>query len=160
MGIHPKMKKHIALFYATGCYIGLIPGITGTYGSIFATVCFYLVCRISHNIILPELHLSAVCLISLLGVLAAARVAKDRGDEDPQIVVIDEVAGQLLTFVLLPVSGFNLILGTIVFRVFDIWKPYPIRKLEHLRNGVGIMADDLLAGVYANIVMQLIRLIR
>jgi phosphatidylglycerophosphatase A len=154
------MRRHLALFYATGCYVGLIPGIAGTYGSVLATLCFYLVCRISNSIILPELHLSAVCLISLLGVLAAARVAKDRGDEDPHIVVIDEVAGQLLTFVFLPVSGFNLILGTLVFRVFDIWKPYPIRKLEQLRNGVGIMADDLLAGVYANIVMQLVRLLQ
>ena len=76
-------------------------------------------------------------------------------------MVIDEVVGQLLTLLFLPVNPLNLILGTVLFRVFDIWKPYPIRKLEHLRGGVGIMADDLMAGVYGNLVLQIInRLLR
>ena len=71
-------------------------------------------------------------------------------------MVIDEVAGQLLTFLFLPVNPFNLISGFVLFRIFDIWKPYPIRKLESLKHGVGIMADDLLAGVYGNLILQLI----
>ncbi len=149
------MKKHIALFIASGGYVGLIPGVRGTYGSIEATLLFYLVFRMSHQI-LPQLHLSAVGLIAFIGILASARVASDLNDEDPSVVVIDEIAGQLLSFLFLPVNGVNLIVGTLLFRVFDIWKPYPIRKLEQLKNGVGIMADDLLAGVYANLVLQLI----
>ena len=71
------------------------------------------------------------------------------------MVVIDEVAGQLTALLFLPISFFNLVAGTFLFRLFDIWKPYPIRRLEPLKNGVGIMADDLLAGVYANIVLHL-----
>jgi phosphatidylglycerophosphatase A len=70
--------------------------------------------------------------------------------------VIDEVAGQLLTFLFLPVNLLNLVLGTALFRIFDIWKPFPIRKLEPLGNGVGIMADDLMAGIYANLILQII----
>jgi phosphatidylglycerophosphatase A len=74
-------------------------------------------------------------------------------------VVIDEVAGQLATFLFLPFNTINLVLGTLVFRILDIWKPFPIRRLERLGNGVGIMADDLLAGVYANLLLQLMNLL-
>jgi phosphatidylglycerophosphatase A len=102
---------------------------------------------------------SSVCLISLTGVLASASISKNTGIKDPSYVVIDEVAGQLVTFLFLPVSALNLILGTIAFRLFDIWKPFPIRKLESLEDGVGVMADDLLAGVYANLVLQLINIL-
>ena len=70
-------------------------------------------------------------------------------------MVIDEVAGQLIALLLLPVNFANLAAGTFLFRLFDIWKPYPVRRLESLKNGVGIMADDLLAGVFANIILQL-----
>ena len=66
------------------------------------------------------------------------------------------MAGQLLAFLFLPINVFNIVLGTMAFRIFDIWKPFPIRKLESLGNGVGVMADDLLAGVYANFVLQLL----
>ncbi|MGD0102312.1 MAG: phosphatidylglycerophosphatase A, partial [Acidobacteriota bacterium] len=76
------------------------------------------------------------------------------GQEDPSFVVIDEVAGQLLTLLFLPVNWLNLVLGFLAFRTFDIWKPFPIRKLESLGEGVGIMADDLLAGVYGNVLLQ------
>jgi len=87
-------------------------------------------------------------------VLASDRVSRSLGQEDPQTVVIDEVAGQLTAFLFLPVDLFHLAGGTVLFRLIDIWKPYPIRRLEHLKNGVGIMADDLLAGVYANIILH------
>lgn len=70
-------------------------------------------------------------------------------------MVIDEVAGQLTALLFLPINFFNLVAGTLLFRLFDIWKPYPVRKLEALENGVGIMADDLLAGIYANVVLHL-----
>jgi len=149
------MKDRIAWFLATGAYVGMIPGAPGTYASLCTTLVYYLVYRI-HSRILPELHLSALCLITVAGVYAAARVSRKLGQEDPQIVVIDEVAGQLTAFLFLPVSFFNLAAGTVLFRLFDIWKPYPIRRLEALENGVGIMADDLLAGVYANLLLHLL----
>lgn len=148
------MKKHLSLFLATGGYIGMIPGMPGTYASIATTLVYYLIYRISFRIY-PELHLSAICLIAATGVFTSAAVSRSLGKEDPQIVVIDEVAGQLTALLLLPVSFTNLAAGTFLFRLFDIWKFYPIRRLEPLKNGVGIMADDLLAGAFANIILQL-----
>ena len=149
------MKEWLALFLASGCYLGLIPGAPGTYASIATTLAFFLIHQ-SSNRIVPELHLSAICLLATAGTLASAEIARRRGIEDPQYVVIDEVAGQLIALFLVPVTVTNLILATLLFRAFDIWKPYPVRQLEGLPNGVGIMADDLMAGVYANLVVHLV----
>ena len=149
------MKRKISLFLATGCFIGFIPGAPGTYGSLAATVSFYLIYRFSHRV-LPELHLSVLGVIVIVGVVTSAEASLRFGSDDPPEVVIDEIAGQILTFLFLPVSSWNLILGMVLFRIFDIWKPYPIRRVESLKNGVGIMADDLLAGVYSNIVLRFV----
>jgi phosphatidylglycerophosphatase A len=149
------MKSRFSLLIASVFYIGFIPGAPGTYASIVTTLSFFSVYFFSHKIV-PELHVSAVCLITLIGILASAEVSGATGIEDPSFVVIDEVAGQLLTFLFLPVNSLNLIAGTVAFRVFDVWKPFPIRRLESLGSGVGTMADDLLAGVYGNLVLQLL----
>jgi len=140
---------------ASAFYIGYIPGAPGTYASAATTLVFFAVYCISSRIA-PGIHLGAVCLISLIGVLVSRQVSCATGHSDPSFIVIDEVAGQLLTFLFLPVNAWNLVLGFVAFRIFDIWKPFPIRKLESLGNGVGIMADDLLAGVYANLVLQVL----
>ena len=151
------MRQRISIAIASVFRIGFIPGAPGTYASIATTLGFLLVFRISWRIP-ADLHLSAVCLITVIGVITAADVSRKTGKEDPSFVVIDEVAGQLLTFLFLPINALNLILGTVAFRLFDIWKPFPIRKLEPLQNGVGIMADDLLAGLYANLVLRILGL--
>ena len=148
------MRDRISFLFATGGYIGTIPGAPGTYASLATTAAYYLIYRINFRI-LPELHLSVLCLITVAGVFAAARVSRSLGQEDPKVVVIDEVAGQLTALLFLPINFFNLVFGTFLFRLFDIWKPYPIRKLEALENGVGIMADDLLAGIYASVFLHL-----
>ena len=152
------MKRRLSTFVATACYIGLIPGAPGTYACLATTLAFYFCYRFSHRI-LPELHMSILAGVVIIGTLAASEVANAKGHEDPQIVVIDEVAGQLLTFLFLSVSLINLLLGTALFRAFDIWKPFPIRKLEHFPHGTGIMLDDLLAGVYSNLCLQLVNLL-
>lgn len=152
------MRRRISIAIASMMYIGFIPGAPGTYASIATTLLFLLFFLVSHRIV-PSLHLSAICLISLVGVFTASDSSRSAGKEDPSFVVIDEAAGQLLAFLFLPVNAVNLILGTVAFRLFDIWKPYPIRKLEPLGNGVGIMADDLLAGAYANVALQIINLL-
>ena len=149
------MKDRCSLFLASACFIGYIPGAPGTYASLATTLIFFFVYRI-HDRVLPEIHLSAICLISLIGVVVSARASRAAQDEDPSFVVIDEVAGQLLTFLFLPARWWILIGGTFLFRMFDIWKPFPLRKLEQLRNGVGIMADDIAAGIYANVVLQIV----
>jgi phosphatidylglycerophosphatase A len=89
--------------------------------------------------------------VAILGVIAAGRVERHSGKHDPQFVVIDEVSGQLLTFSI-PFVALNWkswLLGFILFRVFDIWKPFPARQAEKLPGGWGIMADDWIAGIYA-----------
>jgi len=149
------MKERLSLFLASGCYLGLIPGAPGTYASVATTFAFLLVYQVSYRIV-TELHLSAICLIATAGTLASAEIARNQKIEDPPFVVIDEIAGQLAALFLVPVNLSNLVLATALFRVFDIWKPYPIRKLERFPNGVGVMADDLLAGVYANIAVHLV----
>jgi phosphatidylglycerophosphatase A len=107
--------------------------------------------------------LAAIVVVSALGVWAASRVATILKSDDPQIVVIDEVAGQLITFLGLATpwtfsSNWQyLLLGLILFRVFDIWKPFPVRQAESLPGGWGIMADDWLAGVYAALLLGLAR---
>jgi phosphatidylglycerophosphatase A len=147
------MKTRILFFLATGGGIGLIPGAPGTYAAAATTVIYYLVYRIQFRI-RPELHISAICLITAIGIFAAAEASRRLGKEDPSPVVIDEVAGQLVALLILPVNLPNLAAAFFLFRLFDIWKPFPIRRLEPLPNGVGIMADDLLAGIYANILLQ------
>lgn len=147
------MTRQLSLFFATAGYVGLIPGAPGTCGSLLATVILFAV-SLGTSDIHAELLLSAIGFVTVLGVLAADRVARDRGVEDPPIVVIDEVAGQLLTFLFIPLRWQTLLLGTLLFRAFDIWKPFPLRRAESLPHGVGIMADDLLAGVYANLLLQ------
>jgi phosphatidylglycerophosphatase A len=82
-------------------------------------------------------------------------MARSTGLKDPQFVVIDEVAGQLITLIAVPVSWKSLLLGFILFRGFDIVKPPPVRQLEHLPEGIGIVLDDVGAGLYALAIMQL-----
>jgi phosphatidylglycerophosphatase A len=91
-----------------------------------------------------------------IGIPAATRVARASGKKDPQHVVIDEVAGQLITLVAAPLHWKPMLAGLILFRVFDMWKPVPVRNLEKLPEGTGIMMDDVAAGVYGLIVMQLL----
>jgi phosphatidylglycerophosphatase A len=148
------MKKGLSKLLATFFYIGCLPGARGTYASVVTTALYYLVFGTFHQIT-PTIHLGLICLISIAGGVVANEVGKQLGQKDPQIVVIDEVAGQLLTFLFLPITWVNLFLGTMLFRLFDIWKPYPIRKSERLGYGVGIMADDLIAGIYANLILQI-----
>jgi len=90
--------------------------------------------------------------VTMLGIWAASRTERVMQKKDPSIVVIDEVAGQMIAFLSWPFlahSGWTLISAFVLFRLFDIWKPYPIRRLEGLESGLGIMADDVLAGIYA-----------
>jgi phosphatidylglycerophosphatase A len=91
-----------------------------------------------------------------LGISAATRVARASGVKDPQFVVIDEVAGQWITLLFAPVAWKTMLAGFILFRGFDIVKPPPVRQLERLPEGTGIVVDDVAAGVYALAVLQLL----
>jgi phosphatidylglycerophosphatase A len=103
----------------------------------------------------PLIEWVVVIVVSAVGVLASNRVVRHSGIKDPQFVVIDEVSGQLialsLPFVVLNWKSW--LLGFLLFRLFDIWKPFPARQAESLPSGWGIMADDWIAGIYAALVL-------
>ena len=108
----------------------------------------------------PDWQPWAVALLASLavaiGIPAATRASRASGSKDPQWIVIDEVAGQLITLIAVPISWKSLLLGFILFRGFDIVKPPPLRRLEQLPEGAGIVADDVGAGLYALAVMQIV----
>jgi phosphatidylglycerophosphatase A len=95
-------------------------------------------------------------LVTLIGIPAATAVARGSGVKDPQFVVIDEVAGQLIALIAVPLAWKTFLTGFILFRAFDIVKPPPVRQLEALPEGTGIMLDDVAAGLYAFLVMHLL----
>ena len=99
---------------------------------------------------------AAAAFFTLIGIPAATRVARADRDPDPGHVVIDEVAGQLIALIAAPLSWKSFVAGFILFRAFDIVKPPPVRQLERLPEGTGIMADDVGAGLFALIVLQLL----
>jgi phosphatidylglycerophosphatase A len=100
--------------------------------------------------------IAAAITVTLIGIPAATRVARASGLKDPQFVVIDEVAGQLVALISVPLAWKTFLAGLILFRVFDIPKPPPLRQLERLPEGLGIVVDDLGAGLYALGVMHLL----
>ena len=109
--------------------------------------------------IAPDWHVPVAVLaalaISLIGIPPSTVVARESGREDPGFVVIDEVAGQMIALIGAPLSWKYLIAGFILFRSFDIVKPFPLRRLEKLPAGLGIMMDDVGAGIYALVLLQL-----
>lgn len=165
----PRKKPRFALAIATALGVGYIPRAPGTCGSIIGLAAavamtwlgsrkLLVIASMERPVsfwtieILPShLEMLVAVLVAILGVVVANRVANYANAKDPQYVVIDEVSGQLLTFCI-PLTVFNwksLILGFILFRVFDIWKPFPVRQAERLPGGWGIMADDWVAAIYA-----------
>jgi phosphatidylglycerophosphatase A len=102
------------------------------------------------------LAIALAVFITLIGIPAATQVARASGSKDPQFVVIDEVAGQLIALIAVPLAWKTFLAGFILFRVFDIIKPPPVSQLERLPEGTGIVLDDVAAGIYALIVMQLL----
>jgi phosphatidylglycerophosphatase A len=133
----------------------LRPG-PGTWGSALAVLTWFLISQV----ISPELQCGALILLSLaviaIGIPAATKVASAYGNKDPQNVIIDEVAGQWITLIAVPVAWKSLLVGFILFRGFDIFKPPPIRRIETLPGGFGIVLDDVAAGIYASIMMHLL----
>ena len=162
-------KDYLALAIAT-CGVGYLPLAPGTWGSLVGFGSYLLVrgaamkvafdVAASRNLNLLHVYylviaieLVVVVAISLAGTWAASRTEKLSGRKDPSKVVVDEVAGQFIALLPVPIvlgtAWWMAILAFILFRFFDIVKPYPARRLESLTGGLGIMADDLIAGVYA-----------
>ncbi len=160
--LHPPSEKKTLWAWSIGTFFGaglLKPG-PGTYGSISAVLLWYAAAHILHpsHIALAIGTAIAAILATLIGIPAATIVARESGREDPGHVVIDEVAGQLIALIAIPADWQHAALSLLLFRAFDILKPPPIRQLERLPGGTGIMLDDVAAGLFALAVAQIIHL--
>jgi len=98
--------------------------------------------------------LGMIILTTIIGAIVTNQLEKEWG-EDPSKVVIDEIIGVWITLLFIPLTWQNILIGFVLFRFFDIWKPLGIRNLEAIKNGWGVMLDDVLAGIYANIILQI-----
>ena len=148
----PRWSTLVATFFGIG---HMHPG-PGTWASAATVLLWWLLTRWVSSPWQPATAAFLACLAVAAGIPAATRVSRAAALKDPQFVVIDEVAGQLITFIAVPVAWKSLLLGFILFRGFDIVKPPPLRHLEHLSEGVGIVLDDVGAGVYALACMQIV----
>ncbi len=158
--LHPPAEKKTLWAWAIGTFFGaglLKPG-PGTYGSVAAMLLWFGAAHLWHPSALALTVGTAIAaaVATLAGIPAATIVARESGREDPGHVVIDEVAGQLIALISLPATPFFAVMGLLLFRVFDIWKPWPVRKLERLPGGIGIMLDDVAAGVLALVAAYLV----
>jgi phosphatidylglycerophosphatase A len=147
-----KIRDEAIVFLATGFYIGNIPFAPGTFGTILGLpLCFLLG--------LLKLPLALVCtMLFILIAIWISHIAEKRlKKKDPGCIVIDEVAGMAVTLIGLPFNLTTGLSGFIIFRILDISKPFPIRALEkHLPGGLGVVADDVIAGIMANLILRVI----
>jgi phosphatidylglycerophosphatase A len=145
--------NRLALFVATGGYVGYVPVAPGTFGSALGLGLLWGMRTVGDG----RLEVLVIVLVLALGVWSATVAERHAGRTDPGIVVIDEVAGMLITMMLIPLTAISAFAGFLVFRALDILKPWPARRLEGLPGGFGIMADDAMAAVYGNLVMHGLR---
>jgi phosphatidylglycerophosphatase A len=142
--------RFVALALATSGGVGYIPFAPGTFGSLAGLLLWWL---------LPgslSVQLTVIVVIFIVGSWSGSEAERHFASTDPGPVVIDEVLGMLVTLLLNPVGWGGAILGFLLFRASDIIKPYPANKLEQLHGGVGVMADDLMAAIYANLALRMI----
>ncbi len=150
-------RSGLAIFLATGAYVGFIPFAPGTFGAIWGVPLAWAIGQI------PYLWVQLVLIVAVCAVgvpLCTAAVRGLGGKKDPGSVVFDEIASVPIAFLFLPAKQLSnpwvLIAGFVLIRIFDIAKPPPVRQLEKLPDGLGVMADDWAAGIYACAALQLL----
>lgn len=144
--------NRLALLIATFGYVGFFPIAPGTAGS-FAALALYALVR---WIDLPAVELAAIVAVFAVGVWAATRSEVLLGGTDPGPIVIDEVLGMLMTLAWLPLSLTGVVVGFLLFRIYDVIKPYPARRCEDAPGGWGVMLDDAMAGIYGQVTLRLL----
>ncbi len=142
--------NHLALACATFGYVGFFPIAPGTAGSLAALLLFTFVRWIG----LPVFELVTIVLVLCAGIWAAGVTERTLDQKDPGPIVIDEVLGMLMTLAFLPVSLTGVVVGFLLFRFFDVVKPYPAARMENLKGGAGVMLDDAVAAIYAHVSLR------
>lgn len=145
-----SLKEKIAEFLATGFYVGKIPVAPGTIGTLVAIPIMFIYWNKG---ILPQIFITLS--IFFIGLWASTVVVGEK-KEDPDYVVIDEIAGYMVSMIGVPFNPLYLAIAFVLFRLYDIFKPPPIKKFEELSSGLGIMADDIVAGLYVLVIMQIL----
>ena len=146
-----NISQKAVIFFATGCYAGTIPFAPGTFGSVAALPLCFAISKIG-------VKAAIICLFIfiLAAILISHEAAKTLKQEDPGCIVIDEIAGMMITFVGIPFNIVSAGSGFVIFRAFDIIKPFPVRTLEKkISGGTGIVIDDVAAGILSNIVLRI-----
>ena len=151
-----RLTPRWAMMTATLFGVGKMRPGPGTWGSAVTVALWAVVAYFSPAPLRTPLAIAVAVLVTLVGIPAATGVSRGTGIKDPQFVVIDEVAGQMVALIGAPLAWKTFLAGFILFRVFDILKPPPVRQLERLPEGTGIVVDDVAAGIYALLVMQLL----
>lgn len=142
----------LAVFIATVGYCGYFPIAPGTVGSAAGLV-FYLLVWWSQS---PIVEVGLIVALFAAGVWAGTITERYFGGIDPGPIVLDEVVGMLITLAFIPVGVAGALAGFVLFRIFDVVKPYPAGRFEQLHGGLGVMADDAMAAVYANLSLRLL----
>jgi len=149
------MKERIILWLASGLGLGLAPIAPGTFGTLLGVGIYYLIGSIS-----VWIYLLVLASIFVLAVWLSNQAEQILLTRDPQLVTIDEVVGYLITMLSFPVQGKWIFLGFLLFRIFDIAKIYPASYFDRMgKRGLAVVMDDVVAGIYANLSLQVIRLI-
>ena len=142
----------LAVFIATVGYCGYFPFAPGTVGSAAGLVFYLLVWWTGSSIV----EVGLIAVLFALGVWAGTTAERYFGGVDPGPIVLDEVVGMLITLAFIPVGWSGALAGFFIFRIYDIIKPYPAGRFEALHGGLGVMADDAMAGIYANLALRLL----
>lgn len=147
--------RGLILFLSTGAFSGYVPKIPGTAGSVAGIGLFCLLALLS-----PATYCAGTFFFVAIAVWSSGRAALILKKKDPPEVVIDEIAGFLITMATFPASWKYILPGFILFRVLDIIKPYPANRInDRVEGGLGIVLDDVVAGIYANLILQVLRLL-
>ena len=145
---YARLMLFVALALATFAGIGYIRFAPGTFGSLAGLLIWWLLPES------PAMQLVAIAVLFVVGSWSGNIAERHFASTDPGPVVIDEVMGMLITLFMVPVGWSGLLIGFLLFRALDVWKPFPARRLERLHGGLGVMADDAMAAVYANLLLR------
>jgi len=159
-GVDVNGERRVPAFakaVATGLFVGYVPFAQGTFGALWIPVLYELLKTSVSAAVLEAVMIAAAVVLYALGVWASGACERIWG-RDPGRVVIDEVVGMLVALLFIPLSATTVWAGFLLFRVFDVFKPPPVRRFERFGGGFGVMNDDVAAGVYANICLRLLLL--
>ena len=146
-----KLRDKAVIFLATGFYVGNLPFAPGTFGSLIGLPLSFAIAGMS---LAPAML--CILIFSLFAIYIADAAEKLLKQKDPGCIVIDEIAGMTATLIGLPFNLITVVIGFIVFRILDILKPFPIRNLDNrIPGGLGVVADDLAAGIFANLLLRI-----